>query len=155
MSYDTYSNAGPSGLPDAELHAEFYQDVMPKRFFAWVIDTLIIGILTTLVLVFTAFLTVFIAPLIFMVIGFFYRAVSISRNSATPGMRLMAIELRTHRGERLDTSMALLHTLAFTISFSVVILQIISVGLMALSPRGKGLGDHLLGTAMINRTSQF
>ncbi|MCV6824203.1 MULTISPECIES: RDD family protein [Halocynthiibacter] len=160
MSYDDFSqrsdfNQRTSGLPDPEFHAEFYQDVTAKRFFAWVIDTIVIGILTALVIVFTAFLAAFIAPLVFMVIGFVYRTVTIAKNSATPGMWLMAIELRTHRGERLDTSMALLHTLAFTVSFSVVILQILSVGLMALSPQGKGLGDHLLGTAMINRISRY
>lgn len=145
----------PNGLPDPEFHSAFYEDVTKKRFGAWIVDTLIIGIMTGLVLIFTAFLTVFIAPIIFLLIGFFYRTVSIANNSATPGMRLMGIELRNSDGNRLDGSMAVLHTLGFTISVGMFLIQLVSIGVMMTNDRGKGLTDMVLGTAMINSAARF
>lgn len=143
-----------TGLPDPELHAGFYEDVAKKRFGAWIIDTVVIGLLAGLVFIFTAFLTIFIAPFIFMVIGFLYRSVSIANHSATPGMRMMGIELRNSDGNRLDGSMAVLHTLGFTVSFTIFLVQLLSVGIMMTSNSGKGLTDMILGTAMINSMSR-
>lgn len=139
-----------TGLPDPELHAGFYADVAKKRFGAWIIDTIAIGLMTGLVLIFTAFLTVFIAPFIFLVIGFLYRSVSIANHSATPGMRMMGIELRNSDGARLDGSMAVLHTLGYSLSFTIFLVQLLSIGIMLTGHNGKGLTDMVLGTAMIN-----
>lgn len=144
----------PHGLPDPELHAGFYEDVSKKRLGAWIVDTLIVGILTGLVVIFTAFLATLIAPFIFLIIGFIYRTMSISRHSATPGMRLMGIELRNSDGDRLDGSMAFMHTLGYTLSFGTFIIQIVSMGIMLTGNSGKGLSDMVLGTAMINSVSQ-
>lgn len=153
-SFRRQNKARATGLPDPELHAGFYADVSKKRFGAWIFDTIAIGILSGLVFVFTAFLTVFIAPLVFLTVGFFYRSVSIARYSSTPGMRMMGIELRNSDGERLDGSMAILHTLGFTVSFAIFLLQLLSVGIMMTGNNGKGLTDMVLGTAMINSVAR-
>lgn len=142
------------GLPDPELHAGFYEDVSKKRLGAWIVDTLLVGIMTGLVVIFTAFLAAFIAPFVFLVIGFIYRATSLSRHSATPGMRMMGIELRNSDGDRLDPTMAFLHTLGFTLSFGTFLIQIVSMGIMLTGNSGKGLSDIVLGTAMINSVSR-
>ena len=66
-------------------------------------------------------------------------------------MRLMAIELRDASGARLDLGLAFLHTIGYTVSWAVAPLQLISVILMAATPRGQGLTDMVLGTAALNR----
>lgn len=141
----------PSALPDPYAHADFYDGVVMKRAFAWIIDALLIGALTAVVVVLTAFTGLFILPALFMTLGFVYRWIALSRKSATPGMRLVGILFLTRDGERFDPATAFLHTLGYTVSMSFVIPQIISVASMMLSPRGQGLTDHILGTVAINR----
>lgn len=138
-------------LPDPDTRAEFYADVPLKRFIAWIIDTVLIFALTLLAVPFTAFTAIFFLPLLFVVISFAYRTVTLARGSATPGMRLVAIEFRTHRGERFDTTMAALHTGLYLLSTSFVLPQIISIILMLTGPRAQGLSDLVLGTAALNR----
>jgi uncharacterized RDD family membrane protein YckC len=84
-------------------------------------------------------------------VGFTYRWFTIAGRSATWGMRLMGIELRDHTGARLNGTLALVHTLGYTVSVAAMPLQFISMGMMALTPRGQGLSDTMLGTAAINR----
>lgn len=143
-----------NALPDPDYHAEFYADVPVKRLLAFVVDMILILLLTLLVLPFTAFTGLFFFPFLMMVVGFVYRVLSIAAGSATPGMRLMAIELRNVRGERLDLGMAFVHTLLFSVFFSSVIPQIVSMALCLTGPRAQGLHDLLLGTAAINRAAR-
>ena len=142
------------GLPDPDREAEFYQDIPTKRFFAWMIDTLLTGLLTLLIVPFTAFTALFFLPLLYVTVNFIYRVVSISRHSATPGMRLVSIELRTGNGERFDFATALLHTIGYVISVSMVIIQLVSIGFMLTSSRAQGLTDIALGTAAVNRAAR-
>ena len=141
------------GLPDPELHAQFYADVPAKRFFAWVIDSVLIALLTLVAVPFTAFTALFYLPVLWLLVGVAYRIVTLTRGSATPGMSLMAIEFRTHRGERLDLTTATLHTLLYSVFIGVMVLQVVSIVLMLTTPRRQGLHDHLLGTAAINRAA--
>lgn len=140
-----------NALPDPDYQADFYADVPVKRLIAWLVDTLLILLLSVLVLPFTAFTALFYFPFLAMTVGFFYRVLTIAGGSATPGMRLMAIELRNARGERLDLPQAALHTLLFTLFFSMILPQLASMALMLTSPRAQGLHDLVLGTAAINR----
>ncbi len=141
------------GLPDPDLHGEFYADVPAKRLVAFVIDTIVILVLSVLVLPFTAFTGLFFFPFLAMVVGFTYRVVTIAAKSATPGMRLMALELRGGTGQRLDTTQAVMHTLLFSIFISTLVLQAVSIILMLTRARGQGLHDMILGTAAINRAA--
>ena len=50
------------GLPDPTTQSQFYDGVLFKRAFAWVIDVVMIAILCLLVLPFTAFTGVFFFP---------------------------------------------------------------------------------------------
>ncbi len=141
------------GLPDPQYQAEFYEDVPLKRALAWLIDTVIVFALTFLAVVFTVGIGLFFVAFLFMVIGFAYRVITITNSGATIGMRLVAIELRTHRGTRPGLATATLHTLGYSIAFSMVLLQLVSIILMLTTPRGQGLHDMVLGTAMVNRAS--
>lgn len=143
------------GLPDPDLHAEFYEGVASKRLAAWVIDTLLIVAITLLTIPLSFFVALFFLPLVGLAVNILYRAVTLSRHSATPGMRFMAIEFRTAQGLRMDPATALLHTLGYTLSISMVLPQIVSIFLMLTGRRGQGLIDHALGTVAINRAADI
>ena len=138
-------------LPDPVTQPEFYADVPAKRLVAFIVDTVVIIVLSLLVLPFTAFTGLFFFPVLMTVIGFAYRVVTITRDSATWGMWLVAIEFRGSDGRRFDLSLAFAHTLGLTISFALPLLQVASIVLMLTRPRGEGLSDLVLGTVALNR----
>ncbi|HSF65467.1 MAG TPA: RDD family protein [Paracoccaceae bacterium] len=147
-----HSLANP--LPDPERHAAFYEGVPVRRAWAFAIDLIATALLTLAIIPFTAFIALFFLPLVWLVVGFFYRWVTLARGSATPGMRLMAIEFRAADGGRLDGLTALLHTLGFTMSWAFVLPQVASVALMVMHPRGQGLTDLVLGTVAIRQAAR-
>ncbi|MGR3322789.1 MAG: RDD family protein [Pseudooceanicola sp.] len=138
-------------LPDPETQPEFYSGVATKRLLAWVVDTALIVLLCVLILPFTAFTGIFFFPFLMLVTGFLYRWATLAAGSATWGMRLMSIELRRADGARFDGGTAFMHTLGYSLSFAFMIVQAISVVLMAATERGRGVTDHVLGTVAINR----
>ncbi|GAA6187322.1 RDD family protein [Litorivita sp. NS0012-18] len=138
-------------LPDPETQPEFYADVATKRLLAFVIDVLLIGVLTVIAIIFSLFLFTFIAALVYAVISFIYRTMSIANRSATPGMRIMAIEMRTLTGARLSLPMAAAHTLGTTLSFAFFPAQIASIVMMLATARGQGLTDQVIGTVVLNK----
>ncbi|GLO69932.1 hypothetical protein MACH17_14490 [Phaeobacter inhibens] len=140
-----------TALPDPDYQADFYQFVASKRLFAWLMDSVLITLLASVTVVFTAFTGLFIWPLLYLVIGFIYRAVTIAAGSATWGMLIAGIELRDLSGRKLDGQGALLHTAGYSISMAFPVLQIISILMMLMSARGQGLTDAVLGTVMLNR----
>lgn len=138
-------------LPDPIHHAQFYASVPTKRLIAWIIDTVIILCLAVLTVLLTAFVGLFIWPLLYLVIGFAYRVVTIANGSATLGMRFTGIELRDAYGAPLDTGQAIAHTAGYTLSISFPIIQVVSIIMMLTGDRGQGLTDAFLGTVMLNR----
>ncbi len=143
------------GLPDPELAPELYADIPLKRFLAWVVDFVVIAVLTAIVVPFTFFAGLFVLPILFMAVGFLYRWWTIASGSATWGMRLAAIEFRDGSGARFDSGTAFLHVLGYTVSVSVFPLQLVSIVLMLVSDRRQGLTDHVLGTAALNRRASY
>lgn len=142
------------GLPHPDTHGEFYADVPTKRFLAWLVDSVLILLLTLLAIPLTAFTGLFFFPFLWLTVSAVYRIASLSRSSATPGMRLMAIEIRNGRGERLDPLTASLHTLIYLAMISTVLPQMLSVLAMLIGERKQGLHDLLLGTAALNRAAR-
>ena len=138
-------------LPDPVTQPGFYADTPIKRGFAWLIDAALILALIVPVIVLTFGLGLFILPFLFLVVGFAYRVLTLAGGSATWGMRLMAIEVRNARGERLDLAEAFLHTLGYTISMSIPVIQVVSIVMMFLTERRQGLTDMVLGTVVLNR----
>jgi uncharacterized RDD family membrane protein YckC len=137
--------------PDPDYDHAFYDGVPAKRLFAWVVDVLIVTVITFILGLLTLSVLWWIWPLTFIAVSFLYRAGSIAAWSATPGMRLMNIELRNSMGARFSGGEAVLHTLAFMVATGFVILQIISIVMMVLGSRHQGLHDILIGSAAINR----
>lgn len=142
-----------TALPDPDLQPDFYASVPAKRLLAWGIDAVITGLACVIVLPFTAFTGIFFFPFLFLVVGFAYRTVTIANGSATWGMRVAAIELRKSDGAEMDLGSAFAHTLGYTLSWTVPVFQLISVIMMATTARGQGLSDHVLGTAMVNKSA--
>jgi uncharacterized RDD family membrane protein YckC len=140
-----------AGLPDPTARADFYDGIRTKRLIAWVLDMVLIAVLSSILLPFTAFTALFFFPFFMLVTGFFYRWFTLSVGSATWGMALMGIQIRDGQGDRLSGSLAFWHTLGYTLSVAIAPLQLLSVGMMCLSPRRQGLSDLLLNTAAINR----
>ena len=138
-------------IPDPVTQPEFYSDVPAKRLIAWVVDTILIVLICLAILPFTAFTGILFFPFLLLTVGFAYRVVTIARGSATWGMRLVALEFRTLDGRRFDLAMAVMHTLGFTVSFALPVLQVLSIILMLTTARAQGLSDHVLGTVALNR----
>jgi len=140
-------------FPDPALHQEFYASVTTKRLVAFFIDTFFILLVTVALIPLTAFVALLFFGSLCLIIGLIYRSVSLSNNSATPGMRIMGIEFRTHRGEPLSSGVAIAHTILFTLSISMVFPQLISIILILTSGKGQGLNDLVLGTAVVNKAA--
>lgn len=140
-----------TALPDPIRHADFYRGTAKRRLVAWVADTVTTGVLTALIVPFTAFTALLFLPLLYAVVNAAYRYATLAAFSATPGMALAGIELREADGGRLRGVTALLHTAGYIVSWVFVLPQVASAALMATSPRGRGLTDLVLGTAAIRR----
>lgn len=141
--------------PDPQIQPEFYADIPLKRLIAFVVDTVVIVVLSALMVPFTAFTGLFFFPVLMLVTGFAYRVLTLASGSATWGMRFVSIEFRTRTGDRFGLSDAFLHTLGFSVSIAFMPLQLISVVLMLMSSRAQGLTDHVMGCVAINRTARY
>ncbi|MEX0276623.1 MAG: RDD family protein [Ruegeria sp.] len=138
-------------LPDPDSQPEFYQSVATKRFIAWLFDIAFISLLCTVAILLTFGMGFFILALIYAVVSFVYRVITIANGSATLGMRFMGIELRDSFGERMDMGKAVAHTAGYFVSMAFPVIQIISVVMMLTSARCQGLTDAFLGTVMMNQ----
>ncbi len=138
-------------LPDPDRQPEFYQSVATKRFVAWLFDIAFISLLCIVPVFLTFGAGLFFLPLIYAVISFVYRVITIANGSATLGMRFMGIELRDAFGGRMDMGKAVAHTAGYFISMAFFVVQIVSVIMMLTSARCQGLTDAFLGTVMINQ----
>ena len=141
-------------LPDPIAQSAFYDGVPTKRFLAWVVDIIIIALMSAVVATLPFFIGWFFYPLIFIGLSFIYRVVTIANRSATWGMRLFNIELRNREGQPLESSEAFLHSAAYMVASGFFLPQLISVVLMLISERKQGLHDFLCGTAAINKPSR-
>lgn len=140
-----------SALPDPRYDPAFYDGIPAKRLIAWLVDVAVITVVSLILGLLTLTLLLWVWPLLYLTVAFLYRSGTIGAWSATPGMRLMNVELRSARGLRLTRNEAMMHTGSYIFLSVSMILQLISIGLIAGSARHQGLHDHFLGTALINR----
>lgn len=145
-AFDTHSH-----LPDPKTQSGFYEGVVTKRLLAWVIDISMIAVIIVPIFIATLGLAFFIAAPLWFVISFLYRWATLSNRSATLGMRVMSIELRSARGQRLDGGTAFIHTLGYFLSSGMFLVQLVSIACMLGSRRGQSLTDLALGTVMLNQ----
>jgi uncharacterized RDD family membrane protein YckC len=152
----TYATIDPGALAlDPHVHPERYEGVRSRRSFAFFVDAAVILFLMLLASFVIAVLGIFtlglgwlLFPLVWPVVAILYEVLTKGGPaSATPGMRFMGVELRTLEGERMNYPLALLHSLGFWFSVTLLTPFILLVGLF--TPRKQLLHDLLLGTVMV------
>jgi len=138
-------------LPHPYDDPAFYDHLVTKRFLAWCIDLVITLVLVMIPLILSAFLLVFVFPLVWSAVAVAYRTVMLTRYGATLGMMVAAIKLRHLDAERPDAMICLWHSVIYAASMVFVFPQIGSVVLMLTTPYKQGLNDWLLSTTLVNR----
>jgi uncharacterized RDD family membrane protein YckC len=156
------NDGGPDFRPDAfdpYLQPELFRGVLMRRAIAFVIDLFLLVVpvifakifififgIVTLGLGWTLFFLVWPATVIWALI--YYGASLGGPHSATVGMRMMDLELRTWYGAPSYFVLGAMHAVLFWVSVSMLTPFILLIGLF--SPRRRLLHDIVLGTVVIN-----
>jgi uncharacterized RDD family membrane protein YckC len=141
---------------DPMVHPELFDAILARRVVAFFIDAVIIvalmipATLVVLVLgVVTLGLALLLIPPLFAIVALGYVALTLGGPaSATAGMRLTGIELRTWNGQPMFPLLAVMHALIFWFSVGLLTPLILLVGL--LTERRQLLHDLLLGVVAVN-----
>ncbi|MEA2882834.1 MAG: hypothetical protein QOH32_2090 [Bradyrhizobium sp.] len=167
--YDSGSLSGtrPGPAPDAFdpwLHPELYRGVLTRRVFAFLIDLVVLSIPVVLVCMFIAafglvtlglgwglFFLVSPASVIWAVV--YYGASLGGPHSATLGMRVMDLQLRTLYGAPGYFVLGAAHAVLFWVLISFFTPLILLVGLF--NGRRRLLHDMILGTVIVNSSAQM
>ncbi len=154
---------GTTGPPkrgsDRPATDETFSGVLVRRIVAHVIDNLIVAAIMAVLALALALMSVITLGLMTgPVIGLgaivpivYFAAYTGGRQSATPGMRLMAIELRTLAGGRPDHVVAALRTLLYFAT--IVLLTPLVLVVVLFSDRRRALHDILSGTVVVRKTA--
>ncbi|MFG1464836.1 RDD family protein [Xanthobacter sp. DSM 24535] len=159
----SYSTASRGHAYDPVTHPEYFERVLSRRLMAFAVDaTMIIGPIMLLAIfifmfgIFTLSLGWMLFPLLgpaFVVWAIAYNALTLgSPASATLGMRLMELEMRTWYGAPAYSVLGGVHAVAFWVSVSVFTPFVLLVGLF--NDRRRLLHDFLLGAVIVNTESR-
>jgi uncharacterized RDD family membrane protein YckC len=141
---------------DPAAQPELFDGVLSKRIVAFIIDAVFIVLLmipAALVVFVVGIVTLGIGWLLygilFAIVALGYCAFTLGgRKSATPGMQIVGVEMRTWNGQRLFPLLAIMHALIFWFSVSLLTPLILLVGLF--TQRRQMLHDLLLGVVALN-----
>lgn len=159
---DAWRNDGGfrATLFDPALRPELFRGVLTRRFFAFLVDLVVLAIPIALGVIFIAvfgLLTLGLGWMLFWLVSplsviwaiLYYGLTLGGPHSATVGMRMMDLELRTFSGERGYFLLGAAHAVLYWISVSVLTPLIVLVGLF--NRRRQLLHDLVLGTVIVNR----
>src|ERR1700710_2365304 len=144
---------------DPDLHPELFHGVLTRRVFAFLIDLVVLSVPVILACIFIAIFGV-VAPglgwALFWLVSpasiiwalVYYGSSLSGPHSATMGMRVMDLELRTWYGAPTYFVLGAMHAVLFWISVSLLTPLVLLVGLF--NGRRRLLHDVLLGTVVIN-----
>lgn len=146
-------------LPDPASHPQLFNDVLPRRVFAYLIDIAIMGTAIAAFWVFGLVLGLLTFGLAWLaqplvvptVVVAYYLLTMGSPLRATIGMSVMDVTLVPTRGQSLDGLQALLHPLLFWLS--VWISWPISLLFALITPRQQMVHDLIAGTLMVRRSA--
>jgi uncharacterized RDD family membrane protein YckC len=144
---------------DPVSQPELFRGVLTRRFFAFLIDLVVLSIPVILACVFIAVFGVvtlglgwalfwLVSPASVIWALIYYGASLGGPHSATIGMRMMDLEMRTWYGAPSYFVLGAMHAVLFWISVSVLSPLVLLVGLF--NGRRRLLHDILLGTVVIN-----
>ena len=153
----SYDNAAPEFAYDPDTQPELFSGVRTKRFLAFLIDaaiilmlTLVVGILVGILGVLTLGLGWLLYGAIFPVVALVYTAMTAGGpNSATVGMRMAGLQMRTWYGAPMYRLLAAMHALVFYFTVSLLTPFIVVISLF--NGRKRCLHDMLMGTIIINK----
>jgi uncharacterized RDD family membrane protein YckC len=164
----SYSDQGHSGdmyrhAYDPDLQPELFRGVATRRVFAFMIDCLVITVPIVL-----GYIFIFVFGIITLSLGWmlfwlawpasvvwaivYYGACIGGPHSATLGMRVMDLELRTWYGAPGYFVLGAMHAVLFWVSLSIFTPLILLTGLF--NGRRRLLHDMLLGTVIINNSAR-
>ena len=149
-------NGGYRFVYDPATQPELFDGVLSKRIVAFFVDAIIVVLLmipASLVVLLLGIVTLglgwFLFAPLFAIVALGYSALTLGGPaSATIGMRLCGVELRTWNGSGAFALLAVMHSLLFWLSVSVLTPLILLVGLFTY--RKQLLHDLLLGTVVVN-----
>lgn len=165
-SNQTHATDWPGGRIDAQAHAfdpisqpELFRGVLTRRFFAFLIDLLVLSVPVILISLFIAVFGLVTLGLGWVLFGFVAPASAIwailyygltlgGPHSATVGMRVMDLEMRTWYGEPGYFLLGATHAVVYWLSVSMLTPLVLLVGLF--NDRRRLLHDIILGTVVIN-----
>ena len=141
---------------DPGTQPELFDGILSKRIIAFVIDAiLIVGLMIPagLLVLILGFVTLGIGwlllPPLFAIVALGYVALTLGGPaSATVGMRLAGVEMRTWSGQKMFALLAVMHALVFWFSVGLLTPLILIVGLFTY--RRQLLHDLLLGVVALN-----
>jgi uncharacterized RDD family membrane protein YckC len=141
--------------PDPDAFPELYEGILPRRVFAYFVDLLCIAAIAAGIWIVFAVLWLLsfglLGPLLWFLFGLIplaYHTLQLAgRRSATLGMRLFDLELRSATGDRPGFLQALAQTGLFYISVGATGSLILLVTLF--NRRRRTLHDWLSGTLMV------
>jgi uncharacterized RDD family membrane protein YckC len=141
---------------DPAAHPELFDGVLSKRIVAIIIDAILIVALmipAALVVLVLGVVTLGLGWLLFgplfALVALGYVAFTLGGPaSATIGMRMAGLEMRTWSGAPMFALLAVIHALAFWFSIGLLTPLILLVGLF--TPRHQLLHDLLIGTVVVN-----
>ena len=141
---------------DPDTQPELFEGVLSKRIVAFLIDALIIVALlvpAALIVAVLGFVTLglgwFLFAPLFALVALGYVAFTLGGPaSATIGMRMAGVEMRTWSGAPMFALLAVMHALVFWFSIGLLTPLILLVGLF--TRRRQLLHDLLLGTVVVN-----
>lgn len=144
--------------PDPLTNFRLYSGVRTKRLLAFLLDVVILAILTFMagaIIFVLGILTLGLGWLLYAilwpVLALVYCAFTLGGpNSATLGMQAMGIEMRQVDGSRMTPALAAVHSILFYASVSILTPFITLICLF--TDRKRLLQDLLIGTVVINKT---
>jgi uncharacterized RDD family membrane protein YckC len=151
--------AVPPHVFDPYLHPELFRGVLTRRMFAFLIDLVVLSVPVILACVFIAVFGVvtlglgwalfwLVSPASIIWALVYYGSSLGGPHSATLGMRVMDLELRTWYGAPGYFVLGAAHALVFWVSVSFLTPLVLLIGLF--NGRRRLLHDILLGTVVIN-----
>ncbi len=157
------SGAAPGGAYDPWVNPQLFSGVLTRRVFAFVIDLIVISIPVILAVIFIAlfglvtlglgwglFWLVSPATVIWPIV---YYGMSLGGpHSATWGMRVMDLQMRTFTGTPAYFLLGCAHAVLFWASISFLTPLVLVVGL--LNGRRQLLHDIVLGTVVVNNSAR-
>jgi uncharacterized RDD family membrane protein YckC len=157
--HEIHASAWTGEPPEPFASPGYYQGILIRRVFAYCVDVVCIGLLVALAWVVFWMLAIaslgLLSPLLLILglIPALYHTLTIGGpRSATPGMRLTGVEVRSWTGERPSYLQALVQTILFYVTVYPTWSLVLLIALF--DRRRRTLHDMIAGTLVIRQSPE-